>query len=175
MHILFYPNIINSLFLFNLVVNKYFLQANFTFALQFFTLIVSLQVFQGPPAQVPSWGINAWQGRRACQSLSSTRTTSQSRCLAWLRPSRNLLMNKWTNIDMDDGWVHPLAQMPPSLVNNYCHLSSDFSSRFQSSIAIFHHKLLTREGMVWANGWTHPSSMTIFVHLFISRFRDGHD
>ena len=30
---------------------------------------------------------------------------------------------------------------------------------------IFHHKLLTREGRVLANGWTHPSSMTIFVQL----------
>ena len=34
-------------------------------------------------------------------------------------------------------------------------------------MTIFHHKLLTREGRVLANGWTHPSSMTIFVHLFI--------
>ena len=31
----------------------------------------------------------------------------------------------------------------------------------------FHHKLLTREGMGLAKGWTHPSSMTVFVHLFI--------
>ena len=29
-----------------------------------------------------------------------------------------LLMNKWTNIIMDDGWVHPLAKTLPSLVNN---------------------------------------------------------
>ena len=29
-----------------------------------------------------------------------------------------LLMNKWTNIVMDDGWVHPLAKTLPSLVNN---------------------------------------------------------
>jgi hypothetical protein len=27
---------------------------------------------------------------------------------------------------------------------------------------------ITREGRVVANGWNHPSSMTIFVHLFIS-------
>jgi len=28
------------------------------------------------------------------------------------------LMNKFTNIVIDDGWVHPLAQSLPSLVNN---------------------------------------------------------
>ena len=50
---------------------------------------------------------------------------------------------------------------------NYYHLPSDFSSNFQSSMTIFHRKLLTREGRVLANGWTLPSSMTIFVHLFI--------
>ena len=27
-------------------------------------------------------------------------------------------MNKWTYIVMDDGWVHPLANTFPSLVNN---------------------------------------------------------
>ena len=40
-----------------------------------------------------------------------------------------------------------------------------FSSNFQSSVTIFHHKLLAREGRVSANGWAHPSSMTIFVHF----------
>ena len=52
----------------------------------------------------------------------------------------------------------------------YCknyHLPSNFSSIFQSSMTIFIHKLLTREGMVLANKWTHPSSTTIFVNLFI--------
>ena len=34
-------------------------------------------------------------------------------------------------------------------------------------MTIFHHTLLTREGRFLANGWTHPSSMTIFVDLFI--------
>ena len=29
-----------------------------------------------------------------------------------------LLINKWTNIGMDDGWVHSLAKTLPSLVNN---------------------------------------------------------
>ena len=29
-----------------------------------------------------------------------------------------LLMNKWTNIAMDDGWVHLMAKTLPSLVNN---------------------------------------------------------
>ena len=29
-----------------------------------------------------------------------------------------LLMNKWTNIVMEDEWVHPLAKTLPSLVNN---------------------------------------------------------
>jgi hypothetical protein len=47
---------------------------------------------------------------------------------------------------------------------NYCHLSSGFSFIFQSSMTIFHHKLLTTEGR---DGWTHLSSMTIFVLLFI--------
>ena len=37
-------------------------------------------------------------------------------------------------------------------------------------MTIFHHELLTQEGRVSANGWTHPSSMTIFVHLFIRSF-----
>ena len=50
---------------------------------------------------------------------------------------------------------------------NYCHLQSDFSSKFKSSIRIFHHKLLTRGGRVLANAWTHLSCMTIFVQLFI--------
>ena len=36
-------------------------------------------------------------------------------------------------------------------------------------VTIFHCKLLTREGRVLSNGWTYPSSMTIFVHLFIRR------
>ena len=45
--------------------------------------------------------------------------------------------------------------------------SSDFSSKFQSSMTIFHHKLLTKEGVILANRWTHPSSLTTFVHLFI--------
>ena len=29
-----------------------------------------------------------------------------------------LLMKKWTNIVMDDGWICPLAKTLPSLVNN---------------------------------------------------------
>ena len=29
-----------------------------------------------------------------------------------------LHMNKWTNVVMDDGWVHPLANALPPLVNN---------------------------------------------------------
>ena len=44
---------------------------------------------------------------------------------------------------------------------NKCHLPSDFSSKFQASMTTLHHKLLTREGRVVANGWTHPSSMTL--------------
>ena len=52
---------------------------------------------------------------------------------------------------------------------NYCHLPSDFSFKFESSMTIFHHKLLTRKGRVLADGWTHPSSMIIFVHLFIRK------
>ena len=42
---------------------------------------------------------------------------------------------------------------------NYCHLPGDLSSKFQSSMTIFHHKLLAREGRVLANGWAHPSSI----------------
>ena len=49
---------------------------------------------------------------------------------------------------------------------DYCHLPSEFSSKFQSSMTIFQHKLLTREGRVLADGRTHPPSMTTFVHLF---------
>ena len=49
----------------------------------------------------------------------------------------------------------------------YYHLPSNISSKFQSSTKIFHPRLLTREGRVLGNGWTHPSSMTIFVHLFL--------
>jgi hypothetical protein len=51
--------------------------------------------------------------------------------------------------------------------SNCYHLPSVYSSKFQSPTTIFHHKLLTREGGVLANGWTHPLPMTIFVHLFI--------
>jgi hypothetical protein len=29
-----------------------------------------------------------------------------------------LLINKWTNVVMNDGWVHPLAKTLPSLVSN---------------------------------------------------------
>ena len=35
---------------------------------------------------------------------------------------------------------------------NYCHLPSNFSSKLQSSMTIFHHKLLTREVRVLVNG-----------------------
>ena len=50
---------------------------------------------------------------------------------------------------------------------NSCHLPSGFSSKFQSSMTIFHHKLMRREGRVVTNGWTHPSSMIVYFHLFI--------
>ena len=30
----------------------------------------------------------------------------------------SLHMNKWRNVVMDDGWVHPLAKPLPSLVSN---------------------------------------------------------
>jgi hypothetical protein len=51
---------------------------------------------------------------------------------------------------------------------NYCHIPSDFSSNFESSMTIFHHKLLlTREGRDSTNGWIQPSSMTVFLHIFI--------
>ena len=43
-----------------------------------------------------------------------------------------------------------------------------FSSIFQSSMTIFHHKLPTREDRVLTNGWTQPSSMTILANLFIN-------
>ena len=35
---------------------------------------------------------------------------------------------------------------------NYYHLPSDSSSKFQSSVTIFHHKVLRREGRVLDNG-----------------------
>ena len=41
-----------------------------------------------------------------------------------------------------------------------------FSSKVQSSMTMWHHKLLTREGRIWTNGWTKPSSMIIFACLF---------
>ena len=50
---------------------------------------------------------------------------------------------------------------------NYCHLPRVFSFKFESAMTIFHHKFLTRVGRVFANGWTHPSCMTIFIRLFI--------
>ena len=37
---------------------------------------------------------------------------------------------------------------------NYCCLPSDFPSKFQSPMTIFHHKLRTREGRVLATGYT---------------------
>jgi hypothetical protein len=52
---------------------------------------------------------------------------------------------------------------------SYSHLPSDFPSKFHSSMTTFHHKLLTREGTVLANGWIETSSMTIFVH-FIHKY-----
>ena len=42
-----------------------------------------------------------------------------------------------------------------------------FHPNFNHPRQYIHHKLLTREGRVVATGWTHPSSMTIFVHLCI--------
>ena len=42
-----------------------------------------------------------------------------------------------------------------------------FVSKFQSSMTMFHYKLPTRGCRVLTDGRTHPSSMTIFVHLFI--------
>ena len=43
---------------------------------------------------------------------------------------------------------------------------------FNPPMTTFHHKLVTREGRVSANGWTHPSSscVTVFVHLFIQKW-----
>ena len=53
----------------------------------------------------------------------------------------------------------------------YSHLPSDVSSNIQSSMRIFHHKLLTRrEGRVLANGWTRPSSMTLFGQLIHKKY-----
>ena len=65
------------------------------------------------------------------------------------------------------GVVSPILNVNPTLLviprkvlwgvidlqcHNYCHLPCDFSSNIQSSITIFHHKLLTTEGRVLANG-----------------------
>ena len=38
-----------------------------------------------------------------------------------------LLMNKWTNIVMDDGWAHPLAKTIPSHVNNLFDLNFKYT------------------------------------------------
>ena len=48
---------------------------------------------------------------------------------------------------------------------NYYHLLGHLSSKFQSPITIFYHKLLTREDRVLGNGWTHPSSMIMLFSL----------
>ena len=55
-------------------------------------------------------------------------------------------------------------------LNSCLKLSFPLSARIQTflSMTILHHKLLTGEGRVLANGWTHPSSMTISVHLFMT-------
>ena len=47
------------------------------------------------------------------------------------------------------------------------HLWSGFSFKVESFVTIFHHKLVEKASRIMANGWTHPSSMTIFVYLFI--------
>ena len=57
--------------------------------------------------------------------------------------------------------VSPTLNVHPTLFVIPCHLESVFSSKFQSSMTICHHKLIIGEGRVLANGWTHPSSMTI--------------
>ena len=77
----------------------------------------------------------------------------------WARKSTTL----HTICDVSFGWVVIDLQCC-----NYSHLPIDFSCKFQSSVTILHHKLLTRaekrrEGWVFANG----SAMTIFVQLFI--------
>ena len=36
--------------------------------------------------------------------------------------------------------------------NYNCHLQSDVASKFESSMTMFHHKLLTKEGKVLAKG-----------------------
>ena len=46
-------------------------------------------------------------------------------CVTMIAFRMTLLMSKWTNFVMDDGWVHPLAKNPtfscPQLVMKYCH------------------------------------------------------
>ena len=51
---------------------------------------------------------------------------------------------------------------------NDCHLPNDFSSKFQSSIIIFHHKSVTKKVGFGQRMNSSISSMTILVHLFIS-------
>ena len=55
------------------------------------------------------------------------------------------------------------AGLQISKFSNYCRLPSEFSSKFQSSMTIFHH-MLTREGRVLAIGSTQPSPFTLIVH-----------
>ena len=50
----------------------------------------------------------------------------------------------------------------------YCHLPSHFPSTIESSMTIFHQKLLTREGRVVANGWTHPWQPLFTYSLVVS-------
>ena len=42
---------------------------------------------------------------------------------------------------------------------NYCQFPSDFPSNFRSSMTTCHHKLLTRESRILANGWSHSLSI----------------
>ena len=50
---------------------------------------------------------------------------------------------------------------------NYSHRPNHFHLNFNHPWQHFSHRFLAREGGILANRWTHPSSMTIFVCLFI--------
>ena len=54
-------------------------------------------------------------------------------------------------------------------VLHYYHLPSEFSSKFHHPCQYFMTKMLTREGRILADGWTHSPFMAILVHFFLLR------
>ena len=103
---------------------------------------------------------------RPCAVISTNEREEPTATLNMILPI--LIVNR--------GIVSPTLDVNPALFVipcidlqccNYCHLPGEFSSNFQSSMTIFHHKLLTKVDTILINGWTHPLSMTILARLFM--------